>query len=410
MPNTIITPEIIAKEAIMEVRNNLVMGNLVHTQYKNEFKKVGESVDIRKPVKMVAGTSEDITDDINDIQESTTSIVVDQFRSVPFAMSSVDMTLSIEEISARYIKPAAIELAQHIDTSLCGLYKQIFQGAGAAGTPPTSFSALGGVAIKLGNAAVPNDDRSLVLNPAANWGLADGLKGLFLEKEVRGFVTKGALGHKATMDIHEDQSIFNHTKGVATGTPLIAKGSDMSGGSGSATYVTASDTALTSTLYTDGWTNDTTDILLEGDVFTIAAVYGVNPRTRRSTGALQQFVVRADVASGSSSGPAALTVSPAIVDSGAYQTVVAAPVDEAVITVVASHAANLAFHKNALALVTVPLVLPDSCGFKARISEGGISIAVTKGFDIKKRTEITRLDVLYGVKAIYPEMAARLFG
>ena len=39
--------------------------------------------------------------------------------------------------------------------------------------------------------------------------------------------------------------------------------------------------------------------LVPGDVFTIAGVYAVNPQTRESTGALQQFVVQNSVTSAS---------------------------------------------------------------------------------------------------------------
>ena len=47
--HTLLTPTIIAKEALMHLENNLVMGNLVHRRYKNEFQKVGGSITIRKP-------------------------------------------------------------------------------------------------------------------------------------------------------------------------------------------------------------------------------------------------------------------------------------------------------------------------------------------------------------------------
>ena len=56
MANALITPSIIAKEALMQLENNLVMGNLVHRDYKREFVKIGDTVSIRRPVKF------DVTD------------------------------------------------------------------------------------------------------------------------------------------------------------------------------------------------------------------------------------------------------------------------------------------------------------------------------------------------------------
>jgi P22 coat protein - gene protein 5 len=49
--NTLITPTIIAKEALFQLKNNLVMGELVHRDYSKEYVKVGSTISIRKPVK-----------------------------------------------------------------------------------------------------------------------------------------------------------------------------------------------------------------------------------------------------------------------------------------------------------------------------------------------------------------------
>ena len=54
MPNTILTPNVIANEALMVLKNNLVMANLVHRDYENEFVKVGDTVTARRPSKFVA--------------------------------------------------------------------------------------------------------------------------------------------------------------------------------------------------------------------------------------------------------------------------------------------------------------------------------------------------------------------
>ena len=68
------------------------------------------------------------------------------------------------------------------------------------------------------------------------------------------------------------------------------------------------------------------------------------------------------------------------------------------------------FHKNAFALVTVPLEMPDGAAFKARESSNGLSIRVVKDYDIDNDEDIIRLDILYGTKAIYPDLATRLSG
>jgi hypothetical protein len=72
------------------------------------------------------------------------------------------------------------------------------------------------------------------------------------------------------------------------------------------------------------------------------------------------------------------------------------------------YAQNLCFHPNAFALVTVPLEMPDGVSFKARESHNGLSVRVVKDYDITNDEEIIRLDILFGTKTIYADLACRL--
>lgn len=401
MANALITPTIIAKEALMQLENNLVMANRVHREYKKEFVKVGSSVNIRKPVKF--SVTDGATVSKQDVVESNTSVTVDLQKHVAWEFSSTDLTLTIDDYSERYIKPAMIALANKVDASLTGLYNKVWNATGTAATTPSTFAEVAAAARRMDDMAVPSDNRLLVLNPAAHWSLADGLKGVYNQKRVEDFIGKGYLGSIADFDIFKDQNIVSHTKGTATGTPTV------NGGSQNVTATSANLTLGTQSLVTQAWTNSVTGILKAGDVITLANVFAMNPISKQSTGVLQQFVVQAD-ADSSGAGAATLTISPLIITSGPYQTVTAAPATSAAITVVGSHAANLAFHKNAFALVTVPLELPDGAAFKARESSRGLSVRVVKDYDFTNDKDQIRIDILYGVKAIYPELAVRLMG
>ena len=414
MANTIVTPSLIAKEALMQLENNLVMGNRVHREYKKEFTGgQGSAVSIRRPVKFY--TADGATRVNQDVEEKTTNIVIDQRKHVSWKFSTQDLTLSVEEYSERYIKPAMITLANTVDRSLMGLYKYAWNSTGAPGTTPSTYADIASVAQRLNEMAVPMDNRSMVLNDAA----AFGIMGNQLTLDAVGDMGKTAyeeamLGRVAKFGTFATQNVQSHTVGVATGTPLV------NGGSQAVTYANAVGTNWSQTLNTDGWTNSTTGILKAGDVFTIAGVYAVNPVPGEgATGKtampyLQQFTVLADANSGASTGPAALTISPPIITTGPQQTVSAAPADNAAITVLGTggtaYPQNLGFHKNAFALVTCPLEMPDGAAFKARESDNGLSVRVVKDYDIENDEDIIRLDILYGVKAIYPDLAGRLWG
>jgi len=407
MANTLITPTVIAKEALFHLENNCVMGHNVHRQYKREFVKIGNTVTIRKPVKFKA--TDGATRANSDVIEETTSIVINNRKHVSWTFSVQDLTLTIEEYAERYVKPAMITLANEIDVALAAEGAlAFFNSVGTPGTTPADFTALAAVAKRMDNSGVPDDGmRKLIVDPDARWGLADGLGGtgsggVFNADIVHGMVRSGRLGRLANLDIYGDQNIENHTVGTYTGTPLVND---------------ASFTNDTNVVAFDGMTGSQAGALKAGDIFTMAGVFAVNPVSKKTLSYLQQFVVTADVATTAGAGSA--TVYPDLNDgttasTAAFQTVSALPANNAAITILGTAATiypqNLGYHQNALALVTVPLELPDSAVFKARADWRGYSIRVVKAYDIDEDEEIIRLDILFGAKAIYPELGVRLWG
>lgn len=401
MANTLITPDIIAKEALMQLENNCVMGGLVHREYKKEFVKVGDSVSIRKPVKFTASTG--ATRVNQDVQEASTPFTIDQRKHVSWKFSTNDLTLSVEEYSERYIKPATIALANAIDTSLCALYKNVAQNVGDGATPAT-FLEFADAARRLNDAAAPQEARRLVLDPAGSMYAAEMLKGLYQPELVKGAVRGMKIGPIAGMDTYMDQNVQSHVEGVWGGTPQV------DGAAQNVTYANATHTngSTQQTLNLKGLTA-TTGAVSAGDKFTITGVYAVNPVSKATLSFLQEFtVITGGTADGT--GDIAVTISPAIITSGAFQTVSAAPADSAGVTLKGDYVANLAFHKNAFGLVTVPLEMPDGAAWKARESHNGYSIRVVKDYDIDADEDIIRLDILYGVKSLYPELACVLRG
>jgi hypothetical protein len=375
MPNTIITPDIIAREALIHAKNNRVMSNRVHTEYKKEFVKVGNTVNIRKPVKFEV--SDGAARQHQDVSEESIPFVIDKRKHVSWGFDTESLTLSIEEYSERYIKPAVIGLMNTVDADLTALYKDVYQTVGTAGTTPATFKAFAQSNAELDRFATPMDPRSLVLDVDSNLNLADVLSGKFSAPMVEGAVRDISTGRVGTMMSYMDQNIKTHTAGTNSGDTAYKVNGDAQEGS-------------TLTIDTGAGT------FVKGDIFSIAGCFSVNPVSRESTGEVQKFTVTADMASGGTE----VSISPAIITSGAYQTVVASPADDANLTIVATHQANLAFHKNAFGLVTVPLILPDSSPFKARREEDGMSVRVLKAYNEDTDDEVIRLDLLYGVKAI----------
>jgi hypothetical protein len=207
------------------------------------------------------------------------------------------------------------------------------------------------------------------------------------------------------VDTYSSQNVTTHTRGTAVGTPLVK-------GTQSTTWAASRDTG-TMSLDTDGW--DTVTTLKEGDVFEIDAVFAVNPVTKATLPHLQQFVIRADVtAHATTTSSTTLTISPPIITSGAFQTVSAAALNDATITIKGTastgYAQNLMFRKNAFSLVMVPLVSPPGAVDVGRRSYKGYSVRVIPVYDGINDHSMWRLDVLYGVKTVDARQALRISG
>ena len=108
-----------------------------------------------------------------------------------------------------------------------------------------------------------------------------------------------------------------------------------------------------------------------------------------------------------------LAVSPAIISSGAYQTVNSLPAANAALTIMGSasgvYAQNLAFHEDAFTLVTADLQLPPGNMASRKVMDG-ISMRIWRQGDIFNDMVPTRVDVLYGWKTLRPSMACRIWG
>lgn len=390
----------ITKEALRVLKNELGFAKGVNRQYDDQFAKsgakIGSSLNIRKPPRFEVSDGATLSN--QDAVEEQSTLTLDSQKHVAFRFTSKELTLDIDAFSERYIKPAVISLANKIDYDGLSLFDEVYHTTGTPGTTPNAFSYLTDAATKLSNAATPVDDmRKIVFNPAASGAMADGLKGLFQSQEqIKQQYEKGLMGLAGGFKICMDQNVRQHTVGAYAGTPLV-NGANQTG----------------STLVTDGWSSGASTLNV-GDVFTIAGVNQVNPQSRESTGQLQQFVVTAQISD--TAGAKSIAISPSIVVSGAQQTVDGSPADDAAITVVGTastaYPQNIAYHKDAFVLGMADLALPNGVDMAARASDpdAGLSVRIVRDYDISNDRFPCRLDVLYGWKAVRPELACRIWG
>ena len=395
--NALLSPSVITKETLAILENNLVMAGKVKRQFENQFHKIGTTLTVRKPNRFTVTNGPGLS--LQNINEPSTSITINNQLQVAFQFTSQDLTLVVEEFSERYCKPAAIAIANQVDYLTFANYTQVASLVGSAGSVPSTPNSIFLVAKRMDKLAVPQEGRVLVLNPDAYWSMANGLIGYYI-KSVSEPAFKGFIANIANMEVYVDQNAQQQTVGLLGGTPVV-NGANQSG----------------SSIVTNGWTASVTGLLNIGDVITFAGVYSVNPQSRATTGELANFTITA-TANSDSGGNATLQISPAINPpiggvQQAYQNVTATPANLASISILtgtsgATNFQSLGFVRDAFGLVCVPMEVPGGVDFAAREYLKGLSIRIARQWDVNADVWPTRLDLLFGTSTFYQELAVRL--
>ena len=401
MANSLLTIDMITRKALEILENNLVITRTVNRQYDDSFAvegaKIGSTLRIRLPDRALVtdGAALQVQDD----NEQFTTLTVSSQKHIGVNFTSAELTMQLDDFAERVLKPRISQLASSIDADVANSYKSIFQSVGTPGTTPATSLVLLQAQQKLNESAAVMSPRYATVNPAANAGLVEGLKGLFnpvntISRQFKnGLMGEGVLGLD---EINMSQSIKQHTTGSRTGAHTVT---------------TTVSTQGQATINITGTGSQT---IAAGDVFTIANVYAVNPQTRESTGSLQQFVVtEANTASGGAY--TAVKIAPAIyTSSNALATVDSFPQSSAVVTFLGSastqYPQNLVYHKDAISFATADLLLPQGVDMASRQVHNGISMRVVRQYDINNDRLPCRIDVLYGFSTIRPPMAVRMWG
>lgn len=404
MANNLLTIDMIMNKSLEMFENELVLTRTCNRQYDDAFAqkgaKIGASVRARLPDRCLVtdGPALQVQDD----DEQYVNITLTSQKHVGLNFTSSEMTLSLDDFAERVLKPRISQLAASVDNDVANVYKSFYNTVGTPGTTPATSLVLLQAQQKLNEQGVPVSPRFLGINPAANAGLVEGMKSLFNPNTKissqfnNGNVANGILGYD---EVNMTQSIKVHTTGSrSTSDTILVNG--------------AVSTQGTSTISLDGGTGSAT--IVEGDVFTIAGVYSVNPQTRESTGSLQQFVCTATNTASSGAWTSVAISPPIYTATHALATVDAFPADNATVTFVGAastqYPQNLSYWRDSFTFVTADLVLPEKAEIAMRKQYNGISLRIVKNYDINSDAFPCRLDVLYGYKALRPAAATRVWG
>jgi hypothetical protein len=376
---TNILPKILAR-GLLSFREQVTMARVVNRDYGAEAKKKGSTIDI--PIS-VAQAVTDVTPaptkpSFVDTAPGVVQITLANWRQTSFNLKDDEM-VKIDK-SAHFLPMQVHEairaLAGDINDKLWLEYKGVYNHSGVAGTTPFASTAVELVNARkvLNKSQVPKASRRFVMDYDAE------AKALLLstfadaEKTADGGVVKieGELGRKYGFDNFTDDAVASHTTAMATAGTLAVDD--------------AAAPSTGNTLHMDGFS-----VKAEaGDLFTIA-------------GNTQQYAIVSSTALVSTDGD--VVFEPELDW---------APADDAVVTIVASHVVNLAFHREAFAFANRPL-LENTV---AMALGSRIISATDPDTGISLRLEVSRAhkaivwewDVLYGTGLPRPYAATRVLG
>ena len=214
MPNTFITPSMIARVGLATLYDNLVLAQLVWRDFDSDFAgQVGDTVNVRVPAVFAANPfsrAAGIT--IQTATESSVPVKIDTVADVSFNVTSEELALDVDSFAERLLNPAMMAIVQAVDVALANGLAAAATGGGGGGTKtwtsPKVYENITDARTQLTRNKLPLTDRFCVLSPEAT-GLA--LKqDLFVQAQQAGSTTalrEADLGRAAGFDTFESGTL-----------------------------------------------------------------------------------------------------------------------------------------------------------------------------------------------------------
>ena len=357
MGNTILTPDIIAKEALMQLESNLVMAGLVHRDYSKEFVNVGDTITIKKPAKFVAKNFLGKTEE-QELSEGKTTVKMDRYRDITVPITSKEMTLDISDFSEQVVKPAMSAIAEAVDGDILAVgIQNAANKVSISGTP-----VIKDIGKALDKKKAPRDSlRNLVLGVDALYKYNTLAEFTDLSQSGSSEALRDAtIGKAYTMNTYMSQNVPSSSADTA-GTVTALKVTGTKG----ETQFTASNVTPATGKFAVG-----DKIIVNGYIYTVSEAVAA------------------------ASGAATIKVDEKIVEN------IASAIEA--MPIIKEH--SLGFHRNGLALVTRELELPAGAAKAAIASANGLAVRVVYGYDQDTKTDKISFDIIYGVKDLNDDL------
>ena len=446
--NDAFVPEHWAMEGLMQLEENMVIANMVHRDFQNEVQRFGDVVNTRRPGEFEVDRKVD-GDTLNyqNAIAQNVQVKLDQWFTIPFIIYDGEESLSFKELVPQYLAPAMRVIARGVDRSVLGRFHS-FLGAPADRVgrlenlaSATSYeTVLDARQVLNANLAPPDAQRHLVLSSLSETAL---LKNeMFVKANERGdggeALENARLGKIGGFNTWMAQNVASKVGGdVVTGTITNALAA---GGSGSQACsillhvvtigefctVAGNDQPTWVTAETDNATDTTAVTMHEVNKFATGAGAVATVYVKDTTTAAYAIdyakrigLTNANVTVGQllAFGTGASRRNYTIVEKSGNDVLLDRPLDVAVGSgddafPGPAGAYNLAFHREALALVVRPLALPrQGTGSLSGVAVyNNVAMRVNFQYDQEAGGTKVNCDLLAGVAVLDSNLAVVMLG
>jgi len=441
--NTALIPQLWAQEGLAILEENMVMARLVHRDFSDEVANYGDVVNTRRPGTFTTARKTDVDSVVaQDAIATNVPVPLDQHVYVTFTIKDGESSKAFQDLVDLYLTPAAQQIARTVDRVLIGqahLFLDNSVGSLQEMTINNAKDYLLECREKMNvNKAYPTG-RNIVLSPSAETELLK--TELFISAEKRGdegtALREASLGRLLGFDSYMDQNVpsLADTANVSKGSGVMDEG-EPKGETTMNCTITGYEVAAGEYVWVAGegqphviesatvGAGDTTEIVMTSGltaavttnaVITAFKACDVNvavsyPAAYAKAINLEGYTANMApttgqmIAFGTGANRHVYTIIEAYASATGQHVWLDRPLDAIVMNAAKAYPGpigsfNLAFHRNALALVSRPLALPDTTlGVRSSVGVyNDIAMRVSMQYDITSQGTIVTLDLLCGV-------------
>lgn len=449
--NTALIPEFWANEALMRLRSNMVVANRVYTDYSPMVARFGETVHAHRPGSYVSKRKTD-ADEVTD-QDATVSqidVKLDQHLHISIVLKDGEESKTFKDLASYHLGPIIDAHSEMVDRIILGQYSQFLGNC---------YGKLGGLSSStareyiLGTRGVMNKRKAPMMGRDLFWNPDSETQALSLPD----FTNANTVGDDGTRLREASMGRllgFNHFMGQNMAT--VAAGTIDVGETGAVNNAGGYPVGTTS-LTVDGFSGTLSPnqwITIDGVPYRVVTATGVATTAITIPAPGLQYAVAndavinsygagaVDLVAGYASGYSkeivydTFTLDPAVgqlvtfgtdptspiytivaVDTTAKTITLDRPLEAALanddeIYGGPAGAFNMALHRNAIAIVSRPLAMPQAGtgALSAVASDNGIGMRATITYDGKAQGHRITIDFLFGIKVLDTNLGAVLLG